>query len=308
MKPTKETPVICWWSGGITSAVACKICLDTYGTENCRVIMIDTYNEDEDTYRFLADCEKWYGCKIEAITGIKVPQLQAHLEQKQATDYDTHTWEFIEVHGKGYWSIQDVWEEYESLNSATGAICSSNLKREVRKDWQRKSKYCAQAFGFDSSEINRAVNIKKNYPASKPIFPLLLFCYSKMDCIKIVQDAGIEVPRMYQLGFHNNNCFKTGCVQGGIGYWQKMQREFPDKFLAMAEMEHKLTNLKGKPVTCLKDQSGEAKESGIELVFLLPHPDYPQHKDISMMKGREVEPLMECNGFCGTGDSNATKF
>jgi len=152
------------------------------------------------------------------------------------------------------------------------------------------------------------VNLKENYPASLPIFPLLLFCYSKKDCIKIVQNAGIEIPRMYQLGFHNNNCFKTGCVQGGIGYWQKMQREFPDKFLAMAEMEHKLTNLKGKPVTCLKDQSGEAKESGIELVFLLPHPDYPQHKDISMMKGREVEPLVECNGFCGTNENGKTKF
>jgi hypothetical protein len=25
---------------------------------------------------------------------------------------------------------------------------------------------------------------------------------------------------------------------------------------------------------------------------------YPLLKDISMMKGREPEPLMECNGFC----------
>jgi len=38
------------------------------------------------------------------------------------------------------------------------------------------------------------------------------------------------------------------------------------------------------------------------LVFLKPHPDYPNIKDISMMKGRPPEPLFECNGFCGTND------
>jgi len=34
--------IICWWSGGITSAVACKIAIDSFGIENCQVIMIDT--------------------------------------------------------------------------------------------------------------------------------------------------------------------------------------------------------------------------------------------------------------------------
>ena len=48
--------VICWWSGGITSAVACKLAIDLYGKENCRVIMLDTKNEHEDTYRFKDDC------------------------------------------------------------------------------------------------------------------------------------------------------------------------------------------------------------------------------------------------------------
>jgi len=77
-----------------------------------------------------------------------------------------------------------------------------------------------------------------------------------------------------------------------------MAREQPEKFDAMAEMEHKLTDLKGKPVTMLRDQGGETKTP----LFLKPHPGYPDIKDISMMKGREPEPLMECNGFCGTND------
>ena len=66
----KDKKIICWWSGGVTSAVACKIAIDCFGHKNCRVIMIDTQNEDDDTYRFRLDCEKWYDKRIEIITGI----------------------------------------------------------------------------------------------------------------------------------------------------------------------------------------------------------------------------------------------
>lgn len=279
MNPSKEFPAICWWSGGVTSAVACKIAIDTYGVENCRVIILDTGNEDEDTMRFLLDCQKWYGTEIESLSAI----------------------------GKKYESIEDVWFDFLSLNVASGAICSSELKREVRQDFQRKNQYSLQVFGFDSSETRRADNMAKNYPLSRPVFPLIEFGYSKKDCIAIIERDGIVIPRMYHLGFHNNNCFKTGCVQGGIGYWQKMKADFPEKFNNMARIEHELTDLKGKPVTCLKDQSNKAKKSGKFQVFLLPHPDYPDYKDISMIKGRKVEPLTECNGFCGTG-GDSIKF
>ena len=41
---------------------------------------------------------------------------------------------------------------------------------------------------------------------------------------------------------------------------------------------------------------------GNKLVFLKPHPRYPHIKDLSMMEGREPQPLMECNGFCSSND------
>lgn len=259
--------IICWWSGGITSAVACFMAITIYGKENCRVIFIDTKNEDKDTYRFMKDCEKWYGITIETITNEK------------------------------YSTIQEVWRSFKSLNVSFGAICSSELKREVRKEWQRNNTYKYQVFGFDIDEPKRAKGMTTNYPKAKAIYPLLMFGTTKKECIKIVEEQNIEVPMMYKLGFHNNNCFSTGCVQGGIGYWQKMQKDFPKKFEAMANMEHELTELKGEPVTMLKDQS-----KGGGLLFLKPHKDYPEIKDISMKKGREVKPLLECNGFCGVND------
>lgn len=85
--------IIGWWSGGITSAVACRLSIDLFGKENCRIIFIDTGNEDEDTYRFMKDCQKWYGLEIETIKSDK--------------------------HEK----IQDVWRKYKALNNA------NNIKR-----------------------------------------------------------------------------------------------------------------------------------------------------------------------------------
>jgi len=272
MKSTSK--IIAWWSGGITSAVTCKLCVDLYGFDNVRFVFIDTKNEDEDTYRFKLDCEKWYNKEIETITGI----------------------------GDKYNSIEEVWIKNKSLNVASGAVCSSELKRRVREKWQKDNEYTHQAFGFELDEVKRAKSMTMNNPNVKAIYPLLMYGLQKKDCIDIVEQAGIEIPKMYQLGFKNNNCFNTGCVQGGIGYWQKMQRDFPLKFDKMAEMEHRLTDLKGTPVTMLKDQS----ETG-GFVFLKPHPNFDFIKDISKMKGREPEPLFECNGFCGINDLSDRK-
>lgn len=262
-----EKDIGCWFSAGVTSAVAIKQAIEIYGAGRCRVIMIDTYNEDEDSYRFRDDCEKWYGIPIEMARNTK------------------------------YTCIQDVWRKYKSLNVAHGAICSSELKREVRIQYQRENDFKYNVFGFDIGEPKRAKNMTLNYPAINPIYPLLLYGYTKKKSIEILNEAGIDIPRAYKWGLHNNNCGKTGCVQGGIGYWQLMRNIFPDKFEAMAAMEHELTDISGKPITMLKDQS-----KGGGLVFLLPHPDYPYIKDISMMKGRQPEPLTDCNGYCGVND------
>ncbi len=33
---------------------------------------------------------------------------------------------------------------------------------------------------------------------------------------------------MYDLGYPNNNCI--GCVKGGMGYWNKIRKDFPEVF------------------------------------------------------------------------------
>jgi hypothetical protein len=259
-----QNPVIGWFSGGADSAIACWLIIKYFGKDCVRIVFINTKNEDDDTYRFMLDCEKWFDVHIETIS--------------------TNKWDCID----------DIWEHYLSLNVATGAICSTELKRIVRQDFQLKNNYSYQAFGFDSQEIDRARQMRKNYPDSRPIFPIIYELMSKGDSLRVLQKHGITPPLSYRMGYHNNNCLKTGCVKGGIGYWQKYKVDFPERFKAMADREHLYTDMKEEPVTICKDQS-----KGGGLVFLLPHPKYPHIKDLSMMKGRMPEPLMECNGFCG---------
>lgn len=275
--------IIAWWSGGVTSAVAVKLAIDLYGAENVRPIFIDTKNEHIDTYRFMEDCAVWYGVDIGTLS-----RIGQDIKTKKGTIQ--------------YSSISDVWDRYSSLNVAHGAICSSDLKREVRTCFEKENEFRYQVFGFDADEPKRAKALKMNYPNSKPIFPLLLHQYSKEDCIEIVKNAGIDIPAPYMLGLVNNNCFQTGCVQGGIWYWQKFKALNPEAWEEMAEREHRYTNLKGHPVTMLKDQSKEAKESGRMNVFLKKHPDYPDFKTVFDIKGRPPKKYFECNGFCGVED------
>lgn len=257
----KKNVVIAWWSGGVTSAVACKWALDTY--QHVEIVFIDTHNEDPDTYRFLKDSEVWYGRKIKTITS-------------------------------KYKNITEVWDKYKTLNTAHGAICSSELKRTPRIHYQDLNKHFAQIFGFDISEKERHRNMRLNYPEINNISPLIELGLTKQDCIKILKEAKIQVPNMYKRGYNNNNCFMTGCIRGGIGYWQKIQREEPEKFDAMAQREHRYTKSKKEPVTVLRIKKG----GEIHPCFLKPFKDYKYH--IGMVKGREPKPLVECNGFCYT--------
>lgn len=266
--------VIAWFSGGVTSAIACFWAVHRY--KNVVIVFQDTKrNEDEDTYRFMDDCKRLL--------------------------YNGQ--EIVWLSNPNYNSIEEIWDKYSTLTTAHGALCSTELKREMREAYQDTENDFAQIFGFDSrkKESNRHKQMRLNYPEINVISPLDAFGYSKEYCIALLEGFGIRVPLAYYIGLENNNCLKTGCVRGGIGYWKLFGSLFPDRFDSMADREHHYTNIQGKPVTICKDQGKEAKEiGGYVPVFLRHHPDYPNVKDISMIKGRQPKALMECHGFCGT--------
>ena len=70
-------------------------------------------------------------------------------------------------------------------------------------------------------------------------FPLLEHGISKEEAHQILKASGIKRPVMYDLGYQNNNC--VGCVKGGMAYWNKIRKDFPEVFEARAKLERDIT-------------------------------------------------------------------
>lgn len=202
--------VICWLSCGITSAVACKLAIDRYGAENCSVWYQEIDSAHPDNERFIADCEKWFNKKV------------------------------LRARSKKYVDQFDVIESRRFVNGPHGALCTVELKKEVRYTIQAMYDNALQVFGFEYSlkEINRAVRFLQQYPEAHPRFPLIEMRITKNECADILLKAGIALPAMYLLGYSNNNCI--GCVKGGMGYWNKIRIDFPWAFNKMALLEREV--------------------------------------------------------------------
>lgn len=201
-----DTPrVICWWSAGSASAVATKLALAKY--PDALVVYCDlSATEHPDNERFLKECEAWYGKNITRIRSEK---------------------------------YKDTWEVYEKtgwLIGVNGARCTTELKKVVRRDFQRPDD--VHVWGFTTSEMKRYNAFRDNNPELQSFYPLIEAGLGHADCHAFLKEAGIELPMMYRLGYKNNNCI--GCVKGGMGYWNKIRRDFPEVFERMAALERRL--------------------------------------------------------------------
>lgn len=210
--------IISWFSGGCTSAVACKIAIETYGKDNVHLVYIETGSHHEDHPRFLADCERWYDKKIEAIRSTK------------------------------YSSVIDAVTKIKFLNSPYGASCTRVLKKAVRVAYEiQHPEITHQVWGFEfnQKEMNRASRIKDTIPQYEHLFPLIERKITKEGALLLLEEAVIEFPAMYRLGYTNSNCL--GCIKGGKAYWNKIRIDFPEIFAEMAAVERAQNH------TCLKD-------------------------------------------------------
>ena len=241
MKKEKKK-IIGWFSCGITSAVACKLAVDKYGKDNVVLIYFEIDSAHKDNERFIADCEKWIGLKV---------------ERRRSSKYKDQF---------------DVIEKTRYVNGPGGARCTKELKKDVRAAVEKELDFEHQVFGFefDKKEINRAIRFSQQYPHTNPIFPLIEGQLTKEHCAGILINNGIEIPEMYKLGFHNNNCIM--CVKGGKGYANLVRKNFPDYFDKMAVLERKIGR------SCIKNK------------FL---------DELSPEEGRHEPPILpDCGTFC----------
>jgi hypothetical protein len=90
-------------------------------------------------------------------------------------------------------------------------------------------------FGFTAEESTRIAKLEARDPDRRLWWVLRDAGITKADCFGMLAEAGIELPAMYRLGYRNNNCI--GCVKGGMGYWNKIRRDFPEVFARRASQE-----------------------------------------------------------------------
>ncbi len=195
--------VLVWFSCGAASAVAAKRAIEKYGNQ-CEVIYCDTLKyEHPDNRRFMADVEKWLRVPIKILKSDK------------------------------YEDIYDVFQKTGWLIGIAGARCTTELKKNVRRDYQQVDD--VHVFGYTADEHKRIVKFEKNNPELQCDWILWFEKITKGDCYKILKAAGIDLPMMYKLGYRNNNCI--GCVKGQAGYWNKIRKDFPEMFDKMAKTE-----------------------------------------------------------------------
>lgn len=257
--------IICWWSAGVTSAVATKLAIEKYGKENVLISYQETGQAHPDNKRFIKECEEWYGKEISSIQNAK------------------------------YKNPLDLAKKIRFLAGAKGNRCTGTLKVDMRQYVEKHNKWDHQVFGFEfhKKEVNRALKIIDQYPLSKSIFPLIEKKLTKPNALYILEKAGIRKPRHYELSFGNNNC--GGCLKADAkGYWGRMF-ELSDPHINKNKKEQRWYRKIVRKTAILEQEIGYSvirhKVSGVKKRLFL--------KDLSRGMGRDLKEIMpQCGILC----------
>lgn len=237
-----------WFSCGAASAVAAKLTLEKYADCDVRIINNPVIEEDSDNQRFLRDVEKWLGVKIETAINPKFPDCSA----------------------------RTVWQKRKYMAGIKGAPCTYELKKQARYFWEKENKPDWHVLGFTAEEIDR----HKRFVLTerKNTLPVLIDAgITKQMCFEIIQNAGIELPRIYTLGYPNANCI--GCVKvSSPTYWNHVRKIHPNVF---AERERESLSIGARLV----------RHKG-KRMFLSDLPHDAKGRDMKTLK------LPDCGIFC----------
>lgn len=200
-----------WFSCGAASAVAAKITLEKYGSNN-RVSIVNNpiKEEHEDNQRFLKDIQSWLGHPIQFAINPNYPNQ----------------------------SCEEVWEKRKFMSGPQGAPCTLELKKKARQAWENQNKPDYTVLGFTAEEQNRADRFRLT-ERDTLVTPLIDEGLTKQDCFNIISGAGISLPEIYKLGFPNANCI--GCVKAKSStYWNLVRKTFPDVFEDRAKQSREI--------------------------------------------------------------------
>ena len=203
--------IVVWFSCGAASAVAAKKIIEIYGDyATIRIVNNPVKEEDEDNRRFLVDVEKWLGIEVEFAVNKNFPNA----------------------------SCVEVWDKRKGMSFPKGAPCTMELKKKARQQWEELNPHDWLVLGFTSEERRRSDRFKLT-ERDNLLTVLIDNDITKRDCFDIVQKAGIELPRIYKLGYPNANCI--GCVKAtSPTYWNNVREVHPDVFKSRMEQSRRI--------------------------------------------------------------------
>lgn len=246
--------VVAQFSCGAASACAAKLAIERWGTK-VHIINAFVADEDSDNRRFLVDCERWFGVPVTVL---------------RDTKYGA--------------SAAAVWRKRRFIVNRNGAPCSKALKRDVLAKYNLPDDLIVLGYTADAKDAARYNRYLDANVDVKAWAPLIEAGITKRDCFDRVLAAGIELPRMYRLGYSNANCPK--CPKGGVGYWNKIRIDFPENFEEMAQLQDML----GPGSYFFRD-----RKDGTRISLRMLKPDAGRFID---------EPSFECGAICELEDKN----
>jgi hypothetical protein len=221
LTPNHGDTIVVWFSCGAASAVAAQRTIEKYGSFcNVRVVNNPVKEEDDDNRRFLLDIEQWLGIDIEIAINPSFPECSA----------------------------EEVWSRAKFMSSPFGAPCTKELKKKARQVWEQNNHADWHVLGFTSEEQDRYDRF--TLTERNNVLPVLIDdTITKQTCVYMLEEAGIALPRIYQLGYPNANCI--GCVKAtSATYWNHVRKVHPDVFNRRAsqsrEIGAKLVRWKGE--------------------------------------------------------------
>lgn len=226
---------ICQFSCGAASALATKITLAEYPSDQVLIVNAFLVEEHSDNQRFLADCEKWFNHPI----------IRLRDEKYGA-------------------STDEVWKRKRFIKGPHGAPCSLELKRKLLATIRRPTDI--DILGYTCEEEHRLHDLLEHFPDREGLVrcPLIQRGIDKEHCLSVMERVGIELPYMYKLGYDNNNCI--GCPKGGQKYWQNIREDFPQRFVQIKTLQEDI----GPGANFLAFRSGPRKGERMSLAELPP--------------------------------------
>lgn len=210
------------FSGGINSWATAKRVAHKYGTDNLILLFTDTLIEDEDLYRFLIEAAQDVGGEL------------VWLKE-----------------GRSPW---EVFFDNGFIGNARADTCSQTLKRRLTRKWLNANCNPADTIiyiGIDWSEEHRYTQTIDRWKPYTIKAPLCDPPYAdKEDLMGLLAAQGIEVPRLYKMGFPHNNCGGF-CIKAGRKQFAHLLELMPERYAYHEEMEEKFRETFQKDVAIL---------------------------------------------------------